>query len=372
MKKILLHSRQVVFPDAVREAEILISDGKIASIGTAGDFDEKIDAANHYVLPGLIDIHYHGLFMFPEPEKMESSLGRISAMLARRGVAGFLATFPATPLDRLCECLSALKSAAQKQPGSGARLLGVHLEGPFLSKDAKGAQPENAIIEFDPESKPMLRLFDAGEGLVKIMTVAPGQKFAKELLKVLGERKITASLGHSGVSYERALELIASGARGVTHIFNGMSGIHHRTPGLALAGLDPRFYKEVIADGFHLHPAVVDLVWRNSPRGRFILVTDFVGDEEPLDFEPPRLNPDTLAGSRLRLLRAVRNLVKFTCASVPDAVCAASLWPSQILGVDDLGAIKPGAEATFILADHNLCLKAVISRGALVEHVKDV
>jgi len=372
MKKILLHSRQVVFPDSVREAEILISDGKIESIGTAGKFDEKIDAANHFVIPALIDIHYHGLFMFPDPEKISSALERMKMMLARRGVAGFLATFPATPLDRLCDCLSALKPAAQKQAGIGAHLLGVHLEGPFLSKDAKGAQPESAIIEFDPDSKEMMRVFEAGEGLVKIMTVAPEQKFGKELLKVLADKKIVASLGHSAVSYERAMEFRAMGAQGITHIFNGMSGIHHRSPGMALAGLDERFYKEVIADGFHVHPAVVNLVWKTAPRGKFILVSDFVGDEEPLDFEPPRLNATTFAGSRLRLLRAVRNLVKFTGASIPDAVCAASLWPAKILGRDDLGVIRPGADADLVLADHNLGLKAVILKGVLVEHVKDV
>jgi N-acetylglucosamine-6-phosphate deacetylase len=372
MKKVLLHSRQVVFPEAVREAEILIADGKIESIGSAGKFDEKIDAAGHFVLPALIDIHYHGLFMFPDPDKVEPALERMKIMLARRGVGGFLATFPAMPLAPLCECLSALKQAAEKQAGLGANLLGVHLEGPFLSKDARGAQPENAIIEFDPDSREMMRVFEAGEGLVKIMTVAPEQKFAGELLKVLAPKKIIASLGHSAIGYDRAMEFAKLGAQGITHIFNGMSGIHHRNPGLALAGLDEHFYKEVIVDGFHLHPAVVNLVWKNAPRGKFILISDFVGDEEPLDFEPPRLNATTFAGSRLRLLRAVRNLVKFTGASLPDAVAAASLWPAEILGRDDLGGIRPGADADLILADHNLSLKAVISRGVLLEHVKDV
>jgi N-acetylglucosamine-6-phosphate deacetylase len=372
MKQILIKSGKVVFPHSVRETDLLIAGDKIKNIGPAKQYDQIINAAGLYVLPGLIDIHYHGLYMFPIPEKIEEQLARMRNMLARRGVAGFLATFPAAPIPVLTNCLKVLAAAAHKELKEGAHLLGVHLEGPFLSKSAKGAQPENAIVEFDPESKEMRALFDASKGLVKIMTFAPEQKFSRELVKVMVASKIIPSLGHSATSYEDALAFAGLGVQGITHIFNGMSGIHHRTPGVALAGLDEKFYKEVIVDGFHVHPAIVKMIWDLTPRRKFILITDMVGDEEPLDFEPPRLNNQTFAGSRLRLLRAVRNLVKFTGASVPDAVAAASAWPAKILGLKNLGSIREGGEADLVLVDDKFSLKKIIFRGELLDGVSDV
>ena len=211
-----------------------------------------------------------------------------------------------------------------------------------------------------------------GKGLVKIMTFAPEQKHSRELVKILAGKNIVPSIGHSAASYETAMEFFMLGAHGVTHLFNGMSGIHHRTPGVALAGLDENFYKEVIVDGFHVHPAIVNLTWELTPPGRFILITDMVGDEEPLDFEPPRLNASTFAGSRLRLLRAVRNLMQFTKSKIPEAVAAASLWPSKILGISNLGQIRPGAEADLVLVDEDFRLKKIIFRGKLLEQVREV
>jgi len=367
MKRILVANGKVVFPDSVKKTSLLIAGGKIQSIGPAKNYDEKIDAAGLYVLPGLIDLHYHGLFISPEPEKVKPQLERMRVMLARRGVAGFLATFPAMPVSKLCECLIALREAAEKKAGNGAHLLGVHLEGPFLSKDAKGAQPQDAIVEFDPHSKEMLKIFDAGKGMIKIMTFAAEQKSAKELCRMLARKKIIPSIGHSAASYEKAMELMECGAKGITHIFNAMSGIHHRDPGVALAGLDERFYKEVIVDGYHLHPKIVKMIWKLTPAGKFILITDFVGDEEPLDFEPPRFGNKSFAGSRLRMLRAIRNLINFTGASICDAVSAASLWPAKILGLNNLGQIQKGAEANLILVDNKFSARKIILKGKVID-----
>jgi len=372
MKRILVTGGRVVFPESIQETDLLIVRDKIALVGSTQMFDEIVSAENLYILPGLVDIHYHGLFMFPDPKKMAQFLYRAQTMLAQSGVAGFLVAFPATEISRLCDCLSALKEAAQKPVPSGAEFLGVHLEGPFLNKAAKGAQPEDAIVEFDPGSGQMLRIFEAGKDLIKIMTFAPEQKSARELVKLLAEKKIVPSLGHSLAGYEAALEFAGLGAQGVTHLFNGMSGIHHREPGMALAGLDRSFYKEVIVDGFHVHPAMVKLTWGLSPPEKFILVTDMVGDEEPMDSEPPRLSPTVFAGSRLRLLRAVRNLMKFTGAKIPEAVAAASAWPAKIIGRPDLGRIRQGADATLIMVDEGFRLKKIFFKGVLLPQVRDV
>jgi len=369
MKKILVRGGSVVFPDSVQKTDLLIEDGKITQIGSIKAYDQIVDAQGLYVLPGLLDIHYHGLFILPSPERIEKDLFRMQEMLLKRGVSGFLATFPAMEISLLRECLSGLKSASGKAKEPCARCLGVHLEGPFLNQEAKGAQAESAIIDFDPDSKDMHLLLDEGKDLVRIMTIAPEQKYAKELVRLLVERKIIPSLGHSRIGYEQAIEFFDLGAMGITHLFNAMSGAHHRSPGLALAGLlDKRFYREVIVDGYHLHPSIVSLIWENSPREKFILVSDFVGDEEPMDEKPPKLNAKSFTGSRLRLLKAVKNLSKFTGATLPQAINSASLYPAQILRENHLGRIEPGAEANLLLADENLNLKAIIHQDKVMEN----
>jgi len=379
MKKILIKNGKVVFPDKIEKSDLVVSEAKIEKIGRAKKYDQVIDASGLYVLPGLIDLHYHGLFMFPAPEKIPEFLRRTQKMLILRGVAGFLATFPATPIPKLIECLSALKELCADKSvrttnarAPEAKLLGVHLEGPFLSKEAKGAQPEDAILDYDPDSAEMQKLFDAGEGLIRIMTFAPERKGARELLQVLKEKKIIPALGHSVASFELAEEFCELGANYLTHLFSGMRGIHHREPSLVLAGLiDDRFYREAIVDGYHLHPAMVRLIRGCAPRGKMILITDFVGDEDPLDQEPPRLASGNLAGSRLRLIRAVRNLVKFTGAGIWEAVASASLWPALALGLNLAGEIKEQAESTLVLADENLRLRKVVQHGTLVDAEDD-
>lgn len=373
MKKILVKNGKVVFEDGVKKTELLIAGNKISKIGGGENYDEVIDAEGHYVLPGLIDLHYHGLLMFPVPEKIAEFLTRMLKMLFLRGVAGILATFPATPLPRLIECLIALKEFwTQRKPRGDeeleARLLGVHLEGPFLNKEAKGAQPEEAIVDYDPDCGEMAKLFEVGRGVVKLMTFAPERKGARELLAVLKKENIIPAIGHSVASFEEAEEFCELGANYLTHLFNGMRGVHHRTPGLALAGLvEERFFREIIVDGYHLHPAIINLVWKNSPKGKLLLVTDFVGDEEPLDEEPPRLASGALAGSRLRLMVAVRNLIKFTGASVAEAVASASVYPARLLGLTHLGKIEEGFESFLVLADGNFGLKKIIHYERAIE-----
>ena len=176
MKKILISSGRAVLPESVQEIDLLIQGEKIKLVGSTQIYDEVIDASNLYILPGLIDIHYHGLFMFPDPKKIEEQLTRMRILLAQSGVAGLLATFPAMPAPALCDCLAALQEAGKKQVENGAHLLGVHLEGPFLSKDAKGAQPENAIVEFDPQSNEMMRIFEAGQGAGQDHDLCAGAK----------------------------------------------------------------------------------------------------------------------------------------------------------------------------------------------------
>jgi len=374
---LLIKNARLVLKDKVAQGNLLIKNNLIAQVDFSGtdlmgkNLDsewKELEATGLYLLPGFIDIHYHGLFIFPSPERIEKDLLRMADMLLKRGVLGFLACFPACEVELLCDCLNSLKEAQGKLPKISSRLLGVYLEGPFLSKSAKGAQPEQAILDYDPQEAVLDKILSAGNGLIKVMTIAPEKPYAKELVEVLLEHNIKPALGHTKASYEIALKFCDLGACHLTHLFNAMSGIHHRTPGVALAGLiDERFTKEVIVDGYHLHPAVVRLIWRLSPIDRFILITDFVGDEEPFDEKPPMINEHTLAGSRLRLIRAIKNLMRFAGAELNEAVACASANPARFLGEESRGEIEKGFQAELVLADENLEVKKIIIGEEVVE-----
>jgi len=368
---LLIKNARLVLRDSIKPGSVLISQGKITVLEfehLSKKAEKELDAQGRYLLPGLIDLHYHGLFILPAPERIEEYLKKIKPALAQKGVLGFLATFPAMEPEKIADSLLALKEAEEKTSSAGARLLGAYLEGPFISPEARGAQPEGGIFEYQPGSGQLEKILSAGKGLIKIITIAPEQKYAKELVAQLRQNQILPALGHSRASYELAEEFCELGANHITHLFNAMSGIHHRQPGLALSGLlNPNFSKEIIVDGYHLHPAVVKLVWKVSPLDKVILITDFVGDEEQGGEEPPRLEDGRLAGSRLRLLKAVRNFQNFTGASLAEAVSCASLNPAKVLGLEDWGELKEGNRANLILLNDNWQVDKVLIDGELWE-----
>ncbi len=368
---LLIKNARLVLRDSIKPGSVLISQGKITALEfehLSKEAEKELDAQGRYLLPGLIDLHYHGLFILPAPERIEEYLKKIKPALAQKGVLGFLATFPAMEPEKIADSLLALKEAEEKTSSAGARLLGAYLEGPFISPEARGAQPEGGIFEYQPGSGQLEKILSAGKGLIKIITIAPEQKYAKELVAQLRQNQILPALGHSRASYELAEEFCELGANHITHLFNAMSGIHHRQPGLALSGLlNPNFSKEIIVDGYHLHPAVVKLVWKVSPLDKIVLITDFVGDEEQGGEEPPRLEDGRLAGSRLRLLKAVRNFQNFTGASLAEAVSCASLNPAKVLGLEDWGELKEGNRANLILLNDSWQVDKVLIDGELWE-----
>jgi N-acetylglucosamine-6-phosphate deacetylase len=272
----------------------------------------------------FIDLHTHGLAGFDSrSDKPEDYLKWAAAMKAH-GTDGFLPTLFPGPVDVMRGQLAAIRGAMSEQ-GGGAKILGANLEGPFVNPRKKGAlgpvdrlQEEGVFLT--PSIDNLKRLIDGFEDIVKVITVAPELPGALGLIEYCADTGIIVSMGHSEASFEQAREGAAAGARGVTHLFNAMSGLHHREPGLAgYALMDDDLYVELIADGVHVHPEMVKLALKLKPADKVLLVSDSLGQAKtPAHPEPsPLYLPDgkTLAGGGLTLAECAGRL---TLLGIPE------------------------------------------------------
>lgn len=277
-----------------------------------GDDVHDVDADGCYVVPGFVDLQRN-----VAPERITD----VSARLPATGVTAWLPTIVTSTADVRRRALEALGT----WDGEGASPLGLHLEGPFLSPERVGAHDPALVTA--PVDEGWSR-----DGGVALVTLAPEVPGAIPLVGALVARGVVVSLGHSQASAAEADAAVDAGATMVTHLFNAMAPLHHRQPGLAGVALtDERLAVGLIADGVHVDPVAVDVAWR-AAGDRIVLVTDAVDG-------PDRLSDGTLAGSRLTLDQAVRNLVAFTGCPVAQALAAASIRPARVLGVEPRGLV---------------------------------
>jgi len=322
----------------------------------------SVDLAGRGLAPGFLDLHYHGSLVFHDAAGFRSSLAASSAELARHGTTAFLATTVAWPAAELEAKVGGLAEEVTRGGFPGAAPIGIHLEGPWLSPRAAGAQPAGAIRGYDRnEGREVLA---RGRGAIRMLTLAPEVEGAAALLEDLAREGVLASLGHSSASEAEIEQAIARGARHVTHLFNAMSPLHHREPGLAGAALaDERLTADLICDGAHVHPSVVRLAAR-ALRERLVLITDRVepaaGSRDSSfgsgalrdDGVALRLADGRLAGSRVTLDLALRNAQRFANLSLLEAVAACTLRPALRLGIErEQGTLRPGARADFAVLD---------------------
>jgi N-acetylglucosamine-6-phosphate deacetylase len=318
---------------------------------------ERVDLGGRALAPGLLDLHYHGELVLGTPAEGAAALARTARRLLEDGVTGFLPTTVAWPEAELQERVAALAEACASAGGGGAAVLGLHLEGPWIAAHAAGAQPPAGIRDCDPGEAE--RVLERAHGLVRMVTLAPELEGAAALLAQLSRRGIVAALGHSRAEAEQVGAAVAAGARHVTHLWNAMSGLHHRAPGLAGAALaDDRLTCDLICDGVHVHPLAVRLAAR-AKRGRLLLITDRVSPGGGFgagalvdDGRALRLPDGRLAGSRLTLDRAVRNAEDFAAMTQLEAVAAATLLPARLLGLErERGTLRPGARGDLVVLD---------------------
>lgn len=362
---LLVHGERLLLGGRLlADHDLLIAAGDVVAVGPAGTVGEARETRSAAVVaPGFVDVHVHSLDGCGLVGPGSPDVAGLSRALAARGVTGFLATTAAAPVPVLVEQLRAVAAAttATTATTAGARCLGAHLEGPWLSPDARGAQPVDALAT--PDVDDLRRLLAAGP--VRLLTVAPELPGAGVLIEAATAAGVVVSMGHSRTTYDGALTAIGHGVRHVTHCYNAMSGLHHGEPGLVGAALDrSELTVELIADGVHVHPATVRLAWRAVGRERLCLVSDAV-DLGDGDGPASRLPDGTLAGARVGLDAAVRNVVSWG-VPLADALVMAAGTPAQVAGHPSLGSIDVGAPADLVLLDDDLTVRATLVAGTTV------
>lgn len=348
--------------ETIPNGTLLIDQGKILALGPDHTISipqgaRVLVAEGQILAPGLVELQINGGFGLDFTEKPES-LWQVAEGLPRYGVTSFLPTVITSPLSNVSKALD-IWQAGPPAGFQGAAPIGFHLEGPMLNPGKKGAHNPAYIL------LPSLEVIDgwSPENGVRLVTLAPEIPVALEVIRELRQRGILVSAGHSLASYDEALRAFEAGVSKGTHLFNAQPPLDHRLPGLSAALLtDRRVTVGLIADGIHVHPAMIDLTWRAKGSGGVVLVTDamaalgmppgnyHLGDYDVIvDQTSARLANGTLAGSILTHDAAVRNLVTYTGCSLAEALAAASLNPANLLGLESKGRLEPGANADLVL-----------------------
>lgn len=360
-------------------------EGRIADVFSMSDFGkekygdcEVLDVRGRTVAPGLIDTHIHGIGGFgPDDCTPEAVLG-MSEKLARFGVTGFLPTLYAGRPEKMEREAASVAEAIGKE--SGARILGINLEGPFLNPARCGAQDPKALS--CPDSSVFRAIAEACKGYAKAMTIAPELPGLEEIVPIAKEQGIVLLMGHTDATYDQAIHAMELGVLHATHTFNAMSNLLHRNPGVAGAALmHDRMYCELIADGVHVHKDLVAFTVTKKPSDKVVLITDSL---KPTSLGPGRYvangdqvvlgergafvmerDPSVLCGSALTLNVAVRNVASWT-GDIAKAVRMATENPAEVYGFKDLGALAKGKLADIAVFDENFNATDVFVGGIQV------
>lgn len=378
MERISFYGNIILKDKIIKDGILIIEGGKIDFVGEKNkisidniDYDFKED----YISPGFIDIHIHGSigkdFLDCEYDDIET----LSLFLAQNGVTSFLPTIVTAPLEDMKKTIEKIELYIQNQK-IGAKVLGIHIEGPFLNPKYKGAQREDCIIKPDLD---ILRYLLSSN--LKIMTLAPELEGAFELIKYLVKNNVIVSAGHTDATLDITKKAKELGLSNITHLFNGMRPLHHREPGIVgTALIEDELSVELIADGFHLADTILKLVYKTKPKDKIILVTDammaaglndgeysLAGQKVLVKDGKATLESGSLAGSTLRMNKAVKNFKEKVGVKLEDAVYIASYSPAKLLGVENKkGSLEVGKDADIIIFDKDLNIKMTIVEGKIV------
>ncbi|HIZ61948.1 MAG TPA: N-acetylglucosamine-6-phosphate deacetylase [Candidatus Gemmiger avistercoris] len=358
------------------ERDLLIRDGRIVFGAVPMDGEEVLDARGSYALPGLVDIHFHGAVGHDFCDADEAGLQAIADFEASKGV---LAICPAT-MTFSEEILNGIMDAAAAHKNErGADLVGINMEGPYISPRKVGAQNPKYVMGADAGM--FRRLQARSGGLIKLVDVAPEEPGNLDFIRACRD-EVRISIAHTCTDYETAKEAFAAGASHMTHLYNAMPGITHRAPGPIIAALEEGAEVELITDGVHIHPAMVRFTFRTFGDSHVILVADsmmacglpdgqYSLGGQAVTVCGPRAtlteHPDTIAGSATCLYDCMRHAVLDMGVPLASAVRAASLNPARSIGIDaDYGSLEPGRWGNVVLADGQLNIQKVIRRGKVL------
>ncbi|WP_144510424.1 N-acetylglucosamine-6-phosphate deacetylase [Bacillus sp. FJAT-22090] len=379
-KTILISNVTIVNPDHQFVGDLFLRNGKIERVGKnlRYDADEKINglSSEWIVFPGYIDMHIHGSAGFDVMDADEKSLRGLARSLVKEGTTSFLATTitqTVEAIENALENISSFETAIDE-----AEILGIHLEGPFLSTRQAGAQPIEHIID------PSIELFnhwqDISGNRIKQITIAPEVTNGLELVKSLSERGVIVSIGHSDATSEELGQAVKLGATQATHLFNQMRSFHHREPGVVGSVLvEEQIKTEIIADFIHSHPMAVKIAYLLKKASGVILITDAMrakglpygdydlgGQTVHVTREGAHLPTGALAGSVLTMDEAVRNIRKCTNSSLQELVAMSSTNAAKQLKLSTKGYIAEGLDADLVILNKDLHIEKTICRGNIV------
>ncbi len=375
---LLLKNAQVYRDHRFEPANLLIRDGKIEAIAPDLSADVPVlDAQGKKCLPGFLDVHTHGGCNVDVNAATPEDIRTLAAFFASHGTTGFLTSVLTDTEEQTSLAISRITQAMQ-QPTGGAQVLGIHLEGPFLSPDYKGAMPESLLRKGDAAW--VRRCQQEAGGAIRYMTVAPEVEGVQDIVREFSG-EFTIAIGHSGADYRTAEQAIANGAKACTHTFNGMRLFHQHEPAIMGAVLaSPDVYCEAICDGRHLHPGTVEMLLRCKGLDRVVAITDSiqaaglpdgnyklgVNDVVVVNGDAQLANGGGRAGSTLTMDLALRNLKAFTFYTLEQLIPLLTENPADLIGLPDKGRLEPGKDGDFVLLDDDLQVAATVVGGEIV------
>lgn len=371
----IIQSEKVWIAGVFIPAQIEINDGIITNVYPINTKEVDKDYKNERIVPGFIDIHAHGAYGF---DTNDANVEGMELWLSRLPEEGVTSILPTTVTQSEQVLLNAVKNVAKvkKLNPKGAEIIGIHFEGPYLDVPHKGAQPEQHIVA--PNVEQFKKFQDAAEGLIKVITMAVEHDEDHKLVQYASDNGVLVSIGHSGATYDEALIGIANGANSFTHAFNGMSALTHREPNNAGALMRSDVYSEIIGDTRHVHPAVVNLLYKAKP-DKMILITDSLSlkgmPEGDYELGGNKIIMDeygtaylkeaqTISGSTLKVNEGLRRLVEEAEVPFKVALDSATITPARALNVDDhKGLIKVGYDADLVVLDKDYAVVQTYVKG---------
>ena len=358
------------------EGDLFIRDGRIVPFAQPEEGEEVVDAAGAYALPGLVDIHFHGAMGKDFCDGSEEAIQTLADFEASKGV---LAICPATMTFSEEILNNVMDAAAAHKNGKGADLVGINMEGPFISPKKVGAQNPEYLHPADVGM--FRRLQERSGGLIKLVDVAPEEPGALDFIKECHE-EVRISIAHTCTSYDTALAAFDAGATHMTHLYNAMPGITHREPGPIIAALEDGAEVELITDNVHIHPAMVRFTFNTFGADRVILIADsmmacglpdgqYSLGGQAVTVRGPRATlteqPGTIAGSATCLFDCMKRAVLDMGVPLESAVRAATLNPARSIGIDaDYGSLDAGRYGNVVLVDDKLDILKVVRHGEVI------
>ncbi|GMQ59049.1 N-acetylglucosamine-6-phosphate deacetylase [Vallitalea sediminicola] len=375
----IIKNGNVLVKGKISSRDVLIEDGKIQGFNVSDEKDSQvIDAEGMYVLPGFIDVHTHGGNGIDTNLATKEELKELSGFFATKGVTGYLPTLLTDTHERTCEIVEIIGNMMKEQK-DGSKILGIHMEGPFLSREFKGAMPDELIADSSVEK--FMEYEKKSDDNIKTITVAAENPGVIELIKYAVSKEVVVSLGHTGATYEDCMMCIEEGASRITHTFNGMRQLHQHQPSILGAALESDAYCEAICDGLHLHPAIVRLMIKTKGIDKVIGITDSVmaaglpdgkyklgvNDIVVVNGDARLAHGDSRAGSTLTMNQELKNIMEFTRLPIEECIKMITINPAKMLNIDkNKGSLDIDKDADIVIMDKNYNVIYTIVEGKVV------